>query len=56
MITPFIKMIQLIQGTSHLVYRKKNEKSRQLFMILFLSVVGAYVVRTSSLNDKLLSN
>ena len=23
---------------------------------LFLSVVGAYVVRTSSLNDKLLSN
>ena len=24
--------------------------------LLFLSVVGAYVVRTSSLNDKLLSN
>ena len=28
---------------------KKNERSRQL---IFLSVVGVYVVRTSSLNDK----
>ena len=34
---------------------KKNERSRQEFMI-YLSVVGAYVVRTSSLNDNLLSN
>ena len=33
------------------------ERSRQEFMIIkFLSVVGAYVIGTSSLNDKLLSN
>ena len=43
----------LLNDTISIRYKsliKKNERSR------FLSVVGAYIVGTSSLNDKLLSN
>ena len=44
----FIKMIHKLLGT----YQEEREKSRSIF----LSVVGVYVVRTSSLNDKQVAN
>ena len=50
-IMPFIDIIIVrykLLGTYY-------ERSGQEFMIIF-SAMGAYVVRTSSLNDKLLSN
>ena len=53
MITPFIKInIRYKLLRTHKEVREANKNS----CFIFLSVVGAYVVRTSSLNNKLLSN
>ena len=51
---PFIKVIGLrykLLGTYNILYERRGQKFR-----LFFSVGGAYVVRTSSFSDELLSN